>query len=172
MTSYFELFQLPARFAVDLDELERRYHEASKVHHPDRHAKADGPTRVKHALATSELNQGYRVLRDPAKRAEHLLQLAGRKLDENAKGDPAFLMEMMEQREALAEARAAGDQARIEFMTGEMAARHEGALHTLGKALDRGELDRAAKLLGELRYYLRFLDEIASHENARAEETT
>jgi molecular chaperone HscB len=169
MTSYFQLFSLPERFSVDLAELERRYHEGSKLHHPDRHAKADGAERVKHALATAELNQGYRVLRDPMRRAEHLVLVRGGRIDENAKGEPAFLMEMMEQREALAEARAAGDEAAIAKMAGEMRARRGQGLSALGAALDAGQTDRAAGLLGELRYYGRFLDEIALHEERKDE---
>ena len=58
-----------------------------------------------------------RTLRDPQRRAEYLLSLYGLKAGGNdragAKLDPDFLMEMMETRESLAEAKAKSDSGRL-----------------------------------------------------------
>ncbi len=162
--NYFELFGLAPNDGIDLLDLEARYRERSRICHPDRHARADEATRVKNALATSELNQAYRVLRDPIRRAEYLLQLGGVALPEKA--PPALLMEMMEQREALSEARAEQDEQRICVLGAEIRGRRASAVAAIAPALDRGELSAVAEKLVELRYYGRFLEEIEAYEEA------
>ena len=171
---YFALLDLPPRFAVDLADLEARYHARSKLYHPDRHARADGPTRVRNALHTAELNQAYRTLREPLRRAEHLLARAGLKLDERSgTADPELLMEMMELREQLAEARATGDQRVIDSLAGEVRALCSEAEAELTAAFAAAEgghvaaLQQAGHSLVCLRYYHRFLDEIEVHEEQR-----
>ncbi len=202
-TDYFALLGLPRRYAIDLADLERRYHAASKLYHPDRHARADGATRVRNALATSELNQGYRLLRDPLKRAEHLLALEGIAVaDEKAAGalgspplgsppkdggaegpvssggaegprrvDPAFLMEVMELREALAEARAEGDEGRIAALAADVRGRERSAMAGIASGFERDDLKAVADALVALRYYRRFLDEVEAHEDQQVEHT-
>jgi molecular chaperone HscB len=179
MTDYFALLGLERSYPLDEADLERRYHERSKLYHPDRHVKADGVTRVRNALATSELNQAYRVLRDPVKRAEYLLQLEGVAIADEKSGSnkvaPAFLMEMMELREALAEARAEGDEARVQSLGADVRGRRDEAMARVDGGLralaagDRAQLAAVADALVALRYYHRFLEELALHEDQRAE---
>lgn len=180
--SHFERLGLPRRYSVDAADLERRYHERSRLFHPDRHVKADGPTRVRNALATSELNQAYRTLRDPVSRAEYLLGLAGIDIaDEKGHGKPvapAFLMEIMELREALAEARAARDQKAIAALADDVRARRDEAMARVEEGFRiadashddrRDRLPPIAEALVALRYYHRFEEELATYEEARAE---
>jgi molecular chaperone HscB len=177
--TYYQILGLAPRYRVELSELEERYHAQSKLFHPDRHVKADGPTRVKNALATSELNQAYRVLKDPVKRAEYLLELQGVKVAAEgpgaAKVAPAFLMEMMEQRETLAEARAEGNHEKVSELAAAMHKLRDAAMGELDDGfakIERGDRSQLAGLtdwLVRLRYYRRFLDEIEAIEDARAE---
>ena len=79
--------------------------------------------------------------------------------------DPAFLTEVMELREALAEARAEGALERVRALASGVAAAQARSRAVLGEALDRdGDLDRAEAELGKMRYYRRFLDEVALAE--------
>ncbi len=169
---YFTLLGLPRAYHVDARTLEERYHERSKLHHPDRHVRADGVTRVKNALATSELNQAYRALRDPVQRAEYLLKLNGIDVSDEKSGQvaPDFLMEMMELRERLAEARAGRDEREIGALAADVRARRDAALAGVGEGFARGDLAAVAEALVALRYFRRFLDEIEAYEDARAEE--
>lgn len=175
--SHFERLGIARRYHLDEAELERRYHERSKRYHPDRHALADGPTRVKNALATAELNQAYRTLRDPVSRAEYLLRLHGIDVAEEKSGGrpvaPAFLMEIMELREAFAEARAANDEAAVQALGSDVRGRRDEAMARVGAgflAVEAGEparLPDIAEALVALRYFHRFLTELAAHDEAR-----
>ena len=70
MTDYFALLEQPQRPWIDDEKLKRAYHSKTLAAHPD----ASG------AAASSdfaELNEGYRILRDPRLRLNHLLALHG-----------------------------------------------------------------------------------------------
>jgi molecular chaperone HscB len=116
------------------------------------------------------VNDAYRALKDPLKRAEILLARHGAKVPERAPADPALLMEVMELREALAEAKAERDLAKAHRLAGSVQAMEDAALSTLRKALheltqgvEHGR-EHAQKALGRLRYFRRFHDEVARFE--------
>lgn len=111
--NYFEVFGLPRRLRIDGEELQRRFYELSRRHHPDFHQGA-APEEQARVLDTSALvNAAYRALRDPIPRVEYLLRLEdGGETAEGAavkpKAPPELLAEMFEIQEALEEARAGG----------------------------------------------------------------
>ncbi len=105
--NYFELFGLPLGFAVDAKRLAERYRALQAVTHPDRYAvSADHEKRVS-LHASTQVNEAYRTLKDPLARAKYLLELhtGDPGTDSDTSKDGAFLMEQMELRETLAEAR-------------------------------------------------------------------
>ncbi len=124
-----------------------------------------------------EVNEAQRLLRDPVRRAEAILQLRGLEGEvgetREPKPDGAFLMEVMEAREALDEARASKDLGRIGAVVAEARAQHAAALRTLGELLDGAllagadvaALRKAIPLLGRLRYATRLLDEAIAAED-------
>jgi len=170
MKSFFEILGIEPRYGVDARELEARYHELSRIYHPDRHARADGPTRVKNALATSELNQAYRALRDPVKRAEHLLALRGVKVAGEERGASAsmpqeFLEQALEDREKLLEAKMEGGPEAVGRLAEGVRAKRQEAMDEIARALREPnasdeQLRHTAELLARLRYYARYLDEV------------
>ena len=118
-----------------------------------------------------EVNEAWRVLRDPVKRAEALMKRAGVPVGEisEPKPSPALLMEFMESREELSEAGKARDAARISALAARMREREASTLSKLGNGLDQAGSDAAKlaavlPLLGELRYVRRFLDEVSAIE--------
>lgn len=70
MTDYFALFVQPRGPSIDLEALEQKYHELARAAHPDRSAQP--------ANDFAEINEAYRILRDPKSRLQHLLTLEGR----------------------------------------------------------------------------------------------
>src|SRR5437879_12078870 len=75
--NHFELFGLPARYAVDAAALDARYRELQREVHPDRFAAASrAEQRVSMQLAT-RVNEGYQTLKPPLRRAVHVLHLRG-----------------------------------------------------------------------------------------------
>lgn len=177
----FAVLGLPRKFEVDLGAAEAAYKDLSRQLHPDRFAKAD-PRARKAALArTVEINDAWRTVKDPVKRAEYLLELAGfglagddRQTEEELRktrqvaAPPTFLMEILELREELGEAQRARDAVKVAFMADDMRGRAAEAMKTLGAALEAGKFEEGARALVALRYYQRFLDEVAAHEERSA----
>jgi len=121
-TTHFELFGLPPAFAVDMAQLDSRYRELQRTVHPDRFANAgDQERRISMQLAT-QINAGYKILKDPLRRGRYLLELDGYRFNDgqHTNKDVEFLMEQMELRESLSEVREADD-----------------AFAALGKVMDR-----------------------------------
>ena len=109
--NYFELFGMPAGFVLDPGALATRYRDLQKVVHPDRYASAGEHSQRLSLQGATLVNEAYETLKDPLKRAQYLLRLKGLEVDgqNNTLNDPAFLMEQMELREALAEVRSSAD---------------------------------------------------------------
>ena len=169
----FSVLGQPARFAVDLDAAESAYKDLSRQVHPDRFATADPLARRASLARTVQLNQAWRTIKDPVRRAEYLLLRAGIDVGEKkpSPGDeakathrvaapPAFLIEILELNDELSAAKRAGDVVRVAFMAEEMRSRARDTLRTIGEALDAGAagLEEAARSLVALRYYQRFID--------------
>jgi molecular chaperone HscB len=101
-------------------------------------------------------------VRDPVRRAEALFQLAGVEVGETRepKPDPELLMEVLEKREALADAKAERDIAKVHALEEEVGAREKTIEEVLAKAQ---AFDAALVVkLGEMRFYRRFLDEASA----------
>jgi molecular chaperone HscB len=167
----FETLGIEPRFDVDLAAVEKTHRELSRALHPDRFVgAAPGERRVALAKAV-EVNEAWRVVRDPIRRAEALLAVRGVLVTEGRepKADPEFLMEMLEQREALAEARQSHDVSSLRRMEHAIEMRSRAVEAELTTGFARGEGEALVGKVGELRFYRRFLDEVSAIEDAFAE---
>src|SRR3954454_14094731 len=111
---FFVLFGLDRKLSIDETGLQRRFYELSRRYHPDRFA-TSSPEQQQYALdCTALLNDGYRVLRDPVKRAEYLLRQEGFDIGEQRSKDvpPELLEEVFELNMALEEMREGDESAR------------------------------------------------------------
>lgn len=113
---YFALFGLPRACRLDGGALDQAYHSLQGRVHPDRHAHLPEAERRLSMQWATQVNEAYRTLKQPLLRARYLLQLAGIDVgqESNTVMSPEFLMEQMEWREAVAEARAAGNHQELE----------------------------------------------------------
>ena len=105
----FELFGLAQRFSQDRAAIDARWKELQKEAHPDKFA-AQGASAQRVAMQWSvRINEAYQRLKDPLKRASYLCELNGAHVNaENNTAMPAeFLMQQIEWREALDEAKTA-----------------------------------------------------------------
>ncbi len=111
--NYFDLFGLPVAYVLDTGALSDRYRELQRVVHPDRYASASDQDQRLALQQATLANEAYQTLRDPLKRALYMLQLQGIDTDQETAitRDPAFLMQQMELREALADVRGQDDPA-------------------------------------------------------------
>ena len=113
--NHFELFGLPVDFIVDGDALAERYRELQRVVHPDRYASASDQEQRLALQQATQVNEAYETLKDPVKRAQYLLGLKGIDMDaqQETTRDTAFLMEQLQLREELENARNADDPAAV-----------------------------------------------------------
>lgn len=113
---FFALFGLPRAFRIDAALLDKAYHELQSKVHPDRHAHLPETERRLSMQWATQVNEAYRTLKAPLQRARYMLQLHGvdTQHESNTAMPAAFLMEQMEWREAVAEARSAGDHHELE----------------------------------------------------------
>ncbi len=177
MSDPFEALGLEPAFDLDLAEAEKRHRDLSKALHPDRYA-GRSPAERRQALGKAiEVNEAWRALKDPLRRAEALLELLGLAVEEGQepKAAPELLMDMMERREELASAARVKDGSKIRTLARDVEKKErtllerltEGFRQALGAENGSREKSREAILtaLGQLRYYRRFLDEAAAMED-------
>ncbi len=107
MRNHFELFGLTPAYALDLDHLDRAYRDIQSKVHPDRFVQAGDAERRASMQMTTQVNEAYRTLKSPVQRAKYLLELNGVDVgfETNTAMPPEFLMQQMELREKLEEAR-------------------------------------------------------------------
>lgn len=163
----FALLGLPRGYVVDRAALDARHRELSKTVHPDRQAQATPAERRAAAERASQVNEALRVLRDPVRRAEALFRLAGVELGDGKEPAPPqdFLFEVLELREALADARRAKDLAAVERLERDVLERARAVDAALDRtfatpAVSSDAARGALPSLAELRYWRRFLDEV------------
>jgi molecular chaperone HscB len=221
----FGALGLPLRYEVDLAAAEAAFKARTRLVHPDRFARADPRARQLSMRRTVQLNEAWRTIKHPVRRAEYLLGLLGYDVggEEGASGpaapvpiaaatagglatagaaaagrgprvrlpvSPVLLNDVLEAREALELARAAGDASTVRRLAVDVAgqlARALGAVAdgfeaVLGRAggpsptgdhpgaaapdlaRQKEKLDAVAEQLIAIRYHQRFLDEIGAAE--------
>ena len=163
----FATLGAPRRFDLDLGALEKTHRELSRALHPDKFAQASASERRAALEKAAAVNEAWRTLRDPIARAEALFRANGIAVGEDKEPKPsgAFLMDVLEQREALAEARAKKDMGAVRRIGDAMRARKAQAEKKLSDGF-ASDADKATllPLLGELRFYRRFLEEVDAIE--------
>lgn len=109
--NYFEIFNLPVAFDVDINLLSSVYRDLQKEVHPDRFVSAgEQQSRIAVQMA-SLINQAFDTLKSPVTRAHYLLKLAGLDIDheQDTSMDMSFLMEQIELREEIESVRSHSD---------------------------------------------------------------
>jgi len=111
---YFEFFGLDRKLVINTDDLQQRFYKLSRQWHPDRFSRRPVEEQNQSLEATSLLNDGYRTLKDPVKRAEYLLTQEGFPIGEQRSKDvpPELLEEVFELNMMLEELKAGDESAR------------------------------------------------------------
>lgn len=167
--THFEVFGLAPSVEVDVKALEQRHRELSLESHPDRFAQADARTRLAALERTTALNEAFKVLKDPVRRAFYLLKLRGVDLDSEASAAQAkmpltFLEEVMERRERLEAMRASRDLTRARAMADATERDKTQALERARQALQADDVPEATHQLGRVRYFSRLIEEVEALE--------
>lgn len=156
----FQLFAVPATFAQDRAVLDARWKELHREAHPDRFA-AQGAAAQRVAMQWSvRINEAYQRLKDPIRRASYICELNGAPLNaENNTAMPgAFLMQQMEWREALDDAR---DIAAVEVLQEDVETTRARALSSLDWLIDeKGDYPGAVQQVRALMFIERFGEDV------------
>jgi molecular chaperone HscB len=106
---HFALFDLPRKLWIEMNGLEQKFLQLSWKLHPDNFVNASPEEQERSLKRSSEVNDAYRVLRDPVARVEYLLQIEGARKEGEHKqqAPPELLEEVFELNESLDELRQA-----------------------------------------------------------------
>jgi molecular chaperone HscB len=168
----FDILGLAPRYDLELELVETRHRALSRVLHPDRHASEPPGVRRQALSSAIAVNEAFRVLSDPVLRAEALLLRLGVKLEQadEKPAAPAFLMQVLELREELADAQHRGDAGAVERLGRSFDEREAtidaelcskfGELGT--RAVSPADVDAIGHKLGELRFVRRLHSEAAA----------
>lgn len=162
-SDHFALFGLTPAFRLDGSALDKRFREIQARVHPDRYAHAGESERRVSLQWATRVNEAYQILKNPLSRARYLLDLAGMSLDSenNTAMPPEFLMEQMEWREAVAEARQAREYAELEQLHHRVRQRMALRYEQLAELLDdRKDYVMAADRVRRLMFLEKLLAEI------------
>jgi molecular chaperone HscB len=148
----FELFGLPERFAMERAALDARWKQLQREAHPDRFvAQGDAALRVATQWSV-RINEAYQRLKNPLSRAAYLCELRGAPInaERNTAMPGAFLMQQMQWREALDDARST---AQIDALLADVQAAQAQALDRCAQALDSApaNAESAARAAQEVR---------------------
>ena len=156
----FELFGLERRFAQERSAIDTRWKELQREAHPDKFA-AQGAAAQRVAMQWSvRINEAYQRLKDPMRRAAYLCELHGAPIraEDNTAMPAAFLMQQMEWREALEDARADSE---LDALDDEVEQARRAALSQCEQLIDQQQdYASAARQVRALMFIARFADDI------------
>ncbi|WP_374359884.1 Fe-S protein assembly co-chaperone HscB [Pseudoduganella danionis] len=164
MQNHFELFNLPLQFAVDAQALDSAYRDVQNRVHPDKYVSAtDAEKRVAMQWAT-RANEAYQTLKNPQQRAQYMCELAGVDLqtESNTAMPMAFLMQQMEWREELGDARAAKDMEALEGLDQQLRRERKTQLAAIEQQITSNDYVQAAQGVRALMFIEKLKQEIDS----------
>ena len=136
--NYFELFGLNPQFSIDLSKLESNYRAIQATSHPDRFVTCTSAEKLQSMQTATLANEAYLSLKSPALRASYLLDLQGIDAvhETNTHMPHDFLMQQMEWREAMDDAKHAKDVLALENLLAEMQAEAKQLQENLADLFD------------------------------------
>lgn len=164
--NFFELLDLPVSFDVNTADLATRYRELQRRFHPDRYASAPEPDRRISLQLTAQVNAAFQTLKDPVARARYMLGLLGVDTGEETDTtmDAGFLMEQMELRDSLAEARQLTDRRpQLDLLRQRVGTQYEMKLALLSSCFSNSSetsLREARNLVREMQFLQKLAHEI------------
>ncbi len=166
MKNHFELFGLTPAYALDLAHLDRVYRDIQAEVHPDRFAHAGDAERRASMQMTTQVNEAYRTLKSPVRRASYILEMNGvdTGFETNTAMPPEFLMEQMELREKLEEA---GDASTLDLIRKDLFVARKALEARVAECIDvKRDYKSASEIVRKLKFLEKFGEEIdAAYES-------
>ena len=171
MTDYYALLGIPRNLNLSLDVLQQRFYELSRQLHPDRFMRQAEAERQRALETSSALNDAYRTLKDPIKRAQYVLSQEGFDIGEQRSKDvpPELLEEVFELNMALEEMRGGDESAREQLeqaeknftnMLGDVNDQLQALFEKYDQAPDHAVLAEIRGVLNRRKYILNLVNEV------------
>ena len=168
---YYALFGLERKLNLSGEELQRRFYDLSRQLHPDRFMRKPERERQYSLDASSILNDAYRALKDPVKRAQYVLSQEGFDIGEQRSKDvpPELLEEVFELNMALEEMRGGDDSVRPQLesaennftnMLSDVDRQLEGLFDKYDQSQSRETLSEIRGALNRRKYIQNLVDEV------------
>ena len=155
-------------FEVDLQDLESRWKQRAAAVHPDKFVNGSDAEKRIAMQWSATVNEAYRVLKDPLRRAQYLCELAGHPTENqpNVAMDMEFLGQQMQWRESLEDIRASQDSAALDELLTEIQSDRVQRQAQTGELITAQQWDEVVKRLHEWMFVEKFLQEIVSTQRA------
>lgn len=162
-SNFFELFELPVSYDVDLNKVQQAYMALQKQVHPDKFANASDLEKRISMQQTSWLNEAQTTLKDPVQRAVYLLKLNGIdiNLENETTMDAGFLMQQLEMREQLEHIRKESDSlAALDVIGADVKSKTDDLMRKFAQAYQQNEIDDAREFIRKLQFMQKAKKEI------------
>ncbi|HLW75362.1 MAG TPA: Fe-S protein assembly co-chaperone HscB [Bryobacteraceae bacterium] len=163
--TYFDALGLEPALVIDADDLKKRFYERSRAWHPDKFSRASAEEQQKALDMTALLNDAFRTLRDPVKRAEYFLLEKGIELAKDV--PPELLEEVFELNMALEEMRGGDESVRPQLIEAQekFAAMRAEIDEQLSRLFESEDLQAIRGLLNRRRYISNLVREVDKELN-------
>ena len=164
--NFFDTFNLPVLFNIDIDMLNHQYRTLQKTIHPDRFVNATDAEKKQSLQKSTQINDAYQVLKDPIKRASHIISLH-QVLKENTL-PPDFLMQQMEWEE---EFETINDLEQVQLFSDKIDGERKMLMDLLAMDLDeKKDWESVTNIIGKLKFitnlFLRIQQKKLSMDNS------
>jgi molecular chaperone HscB len=161
--NHFDLFHLPISFQMDSAALDAAYRDVQREVHPDKFTTASDAEKRLAAQWATRANEAYQTLKSPLNRGRYFLKIHGIETEEesNTAMPLEFLMQQMEWREAVVEARASKDETKLDELATKKNADEKNLFTQLSGELNQPSTFAAARLtVRKLRFIEKLGEEI------------
>jgi len=153
--NYFEIFSIEVSTDPDLNQLKEKNREWQQQVHPDRFANSSDAEKREAMQQTSLINQAFNTLKDPVLRLQYMLSLKG--VDMNSETDTtmdgAFLMEQMELREEIGDAKNNSEPFDLlDKLSSGLKKKSSDLTHDFDKYYQQDELDKGREIVRKLQF--------------------
>ena len=162
-SNFFELFELPVTYDVDLNKIQQHYMALQKQVHPDKFANGTDQEKRLSMQQTSWINEAQATLKDPVLRATYLLKLKGTdiNLENETTMDAVFLMQQLEVRERLENIKNEKDPLdALDHMSKELKSSTDDMMKSFSQSYEADQIDDAREWIRKLQFIQKAIKEI------------
>lgn len=149
--NFFECLGVGQSFNIDPAVLKRNFLQLQAKIHPDKFSKCSNEERHISELCSSHLNEAYKTIMEPLRRATYLLQLKGENLADGNTSS-AFLIEMMELNE---EVDSLKDEKSIEALLRVVEEKIDNLCQQFKESYESGDLHESKEAVLKMGFYYR-----------------